>query len=206
MKYLLSVSILLTIRISAIAQEHKDARDWLSEIEEPPIERITPTLRDYNHLKDLSSPSIYAPKPYEPGFDLKPLKPLKLSIPSLYLYNDLKSIKYSVLNPASNLTIKGNVWNNNSFGVGSMNFMSRYINIEYKYTPKLSLNLHGNYISTKYQSAVLVPVTPFQYEIGANLSYNINKNLKLKSGMQYMYNAVTGRWEYVFMTGIALDF
>lgn len=65
--------------------------------------------------------------------------------------------------------------------------------------------IYGGYTIDKKRTVVL-PTTATQYYIGTGFSYNINKKLQLKTGIEYQYNIIYKRWEWVWNSGIRFSF
>ena len=63
----------------------------------------------------------------------------------------------------------------------------------------------------KEKNKLIYPITKYehseiQYYIGTGFSYNINRKLQLKTGIEYQYNIIYKRWEWVWNSGIRFSF
>lgn len=77
---------------------------------------------------------------------------------------------------------------------------------EYKLTDRLSINLSDYHSVNDYRNQTITPAMLYKYETETNLSYNITRNFKIKTGMQYVYNIAIGQWEYMYLTGFTFTF
>lgn len=203
MKSQISICLLLFLSIAMQAQVERDARSWLSDMDSQ-ID-IDPSI---NLRKDEFSNGILQPSILSLSFQrkLEPLynseqfqfqKSLKLS----------KTMEQTIWKPNNKLSIRGeNVRFQNTSVFTPKNITGINIKASYKITNRLSANIYGYYIANDYKNPTIMQSTLYRSEIGTNLSYNITKNLKIRAGMQYQYNTITRRWEYMFCTGIALAF
>ena len=72
-------------------------------------------------------------------------------------------------------------------------------------TNRLEYHIYSGYTIDKKRTVVL-PTTATQYYIGTGFSYNINRKLQLKTGIEYQYNIIYKRWEWVWYSGIRFSF
>ena len=72
-------------------------------------------------------------------------------------------------------------------------------------TNRLEYHIYSGYTIDKKRTVVL-PTTATQYYIGTGFSYNINRKLQLKTGIEYQYNIIYKRWEWVWNSGIRFSF
>ena len=42
-------------------------------------------------------------------------------------------------------------------------------------------------------------------QLGSNVVFKINKNWKIKTGMQYQYNAIRKRWEWIPQVSVSYE-
>lgn len=198
------ISLLLFLPMVMQAQVERDARSWLSDMDMPQIEKEpSMNLRNYeysNRILQPSIPSLSFQDKFEPLFNSKQLqlkKPYKL----------FKSMEQAIWKPNNKLSIEGeNIRFQNTSAFTPRNLTGINTKASYNITNRLSANIYGYYIANDYKNLTIMQSTLFRSEIGTDLSYNITKNLKIKTGMQYQYNTITRRWEYMFRTGIALLF
>lgn len=176
----------------AYAQDYKDVSYWLGEIDPSSSEKPSMKISDYE-LRDIQ-PATYSFSLKDKPSDFSGIKPLSYS-DQLNTWLLTKNIRFENINfdyyKPSKLSFR--------------NPKNIDLRINYKLMNQLSLELSGCYIADKYRNPKISDNLLYRSEIATNLSYSITKNLKIKSGMQYMYNPVTGRWEYVYMTGIVFN-
>ena len=76
--------------------------------------------------------------------------------------------------------------------------------IEYKFSQKWSLNIYGSQnLNTQKYRGLPSEVEPTQ--LGGNVVLKINKNWKIKTGMQYQYNAIRKRWEWIPQVSVSYE-
>lgn len=198
------ISLLLFLPMVMQAQVERDARSWLSDMDMPQIDKEPSiNLRNYEYSNGILQPSIPSlsfQDKLEPLFNFEQLQ---LKKP----YRLFKSVEQTIWKPNNKLSIEGeNIRFQNTSAFTPKNLTGINTKASYKITNRLSANIYGYYIANDYKSPTIIQSTLFRSEIGTDLSYNITKNLKIRAGMQYQYNAITRRWEYMFCTGIALLF
>lgn len=204
MKSQILICLILFLPMVMKAQVERDARSWLSDMDMPQINRETSmNFRNYeysNRILQPSIPSLSFQDKFEPLFNSKQLqlkKPYKL----------FKSVEQTIWKPNNKLSIGGeNIRFQNTSVFTPKNLTGINTKASYNITNRLSVNIYGYYIVNDYMNPTIMQSTLFRSEIGTDLSYNITKNLKIRAGMQYQYNTITRRWEYMFCTGIALLF
>lgn len=204
MKSQILICLLLFLPIAMQAQVERDARSWLSDMDMPQIDKEpSMNLRNYEYFNGILQPSI---SPLSFQDKLKPLfnsEQLQLKKP----YKLFKSVEQTIWKPNNKLSIEvENIRFQNISVFTPKNLTGINTKASYNITNRLSANIYGYYIANDYKSLTIMQSTLFRTEIGTDLSYNITKNLKIKTGMQYQYNTITRRWEYMFRTGIALLF
>ena len=69
----------------------------------------------------------------------------------------------------------------------------------------LAYRVYGGYTIDKNRTVIL-PTTATPYYVGTGFSYSLNKKLQLKTGIEYQYNVVYKRWEWVWNSGIRFNF
>lgn len=207
MRYWLSI-LLGSLCISVPAQEYRDAKSWLNDMVNSEFVPSGDLIEYHPILDDLIS-SISRQEMYKSEFKIessqfqfsyKPTHITKWDKGYYQPYN-MKSL----WKPTKKLFIEGENFTNSTMFCPK-NLIGTDLKVEYKLTDKLSLNLHGYYIANDYKNPTLTPSTLYKSEFGGNLSYNITKNLKIKTGMQYQYNVLSRHWEYMYLTGIAFSF
>ncbi len=82
--------------------------------------------------------------------------------------------------------------------------IKRKTDIQFKFTDHLAYRVYGGYTIDKNRTVIL----PTSYSIlcGHRFSYSPNKKLQLKTGIEYQYNVVYKRWEWVWNSGIRFNF
>ena len=151
-------------------------------------------------LIEATEQGAYSPKPII-DFDLT-LPTIKSSTifskPSTNIYNILHKPSISTFAPTySLLRINKNLilHSKSNFAESSNNFHIQTL-VEYKFSKKWSLNIYGtqNLNTQKHRG---LPSEVERTQLGSNIILKINKNWKIKTGMQYQYNAIRKRWEWI---------
>ena len=76
--------------------------------------------------------------------------------------------------------------------------------IEYNLSPKWSLNIYGvQNLDTRKHRGLPSEVEPTQ--LGSNVVLKINKNWKIKTGVQYQYNVLRKRWEWIPQISVSYE-
>ena len=83
--------------------------------------------------------------------------------------------------------------------------IKRKTDIQFKFTDHLAYRVYGGYTIDKNRTVIL-PTTATPYYVGTGFSYSLNKKLQLKTGVEYQYNVVYKRWEWVWNSGIRFSF
>lgn len=83
--------------------------------------------------------------------------------------------------------------------------IKRKTDIQFKFTDHLAYRVYGGYTIDKNRTVIL-PTTATPYYVGTGFSYSLNKKLQLKTGIEYQYNVVYKRWEWVWNSGIRFNF
>ena len=83
--------------------------------------------------------------------------------------------------------------------------IKRKTDIQFKFTDNLAYRVYGGYTIDKNRTVIL-PTTATPYYVGTGFSYSLNKKLQLKTGVEYQYNVVYKRWEWVWNSGIRFSF
>ena len=83
--------------------------------------------------------------------------------------------------------------------------IKRKTDIQFKFTDHLAYRVYGGYTIDKNRTEIL-PTTATPYYVGTGFSYSLNKKLQLKTGVEYQYNVVYKRWEWVWNSGIRFSF
>lgn len=74
--------------------------------------------------------------------------------------------------------------------------------IQYKLSSKWALNMYGSHnLDTRIYRGLPSEIEPTTF--GGNISYQINKNWKINTGLQYQYNSIRRRWEWVPQSSIS---
>lgn len=197
------------LHISVFAQEYRDAKSWLNEMVNSELE-LSGGLRNYESIYESLTPFISLQKTHKPEFRIEPFQ-FNTSAKLIYTTNKWDNNYYQFNNmksfwkPTRKLLMEGGNFTNSTVFCPK-NLIGTNLKIEYKLTKKLSLDIHGYYIANDYKNPTLTPSTLHRSELRGNLSYNITKNLKIKTGMQYQFNVLSQQWEYVYLTGISFSF
>ncbi|MCC2234614.1 DUF4858 domain-containing protein [Bacteroides hominis] len=83
--------------------------------------------------------------------------------------------------------------------------IKRKTDIQFKFTDHLAYRVYGGYTIDKNRTVIL-QTTATPYYVGTGFSYSLNKKLQLKTGIEYQYNVVYKRWEWVWNSGIRFNF
>ena len=197
MKYWMGI-LLFGLHISVSAQEYRDVKSWLDDMD------INSALEQPNNMREFNTHDILQP--------IMPSLTLRKTDNSIFKTNALDfKLSNNFINrnhwkPTNKLLIEGSRLNYKNIMFSPKNLTGIDLKTEYKLTNKLSFNLYGYYIANDYKNPTLIYSALYRSEIGASLSYNITKNVKIKTGMQYQYNVLTRRWGYMYLTGIAFSF
>ncbi|WP_294556029.1 DUF4858 domain-containing protein [uncultured Bacteroides sp.] len=159
-------------------------------------------------LIEATEQGAYSPKPIT-DFDLT-LPTIKSSTifskPSTNIYNILHKPSISTFAPTySLLRINKNLilHSKSNFAESSNNFHIQTL-VEYKFSKKWSLNIYGTQnLNTQKHRGLPSEVEPTQ--LGSNIILKINKNWKIKTGMQYQYNAIRKRWEWIPQISVSYE-
>lgn len=152
--------------------------------------------------------SMYSPKSFT-NFDLT-LPTIKSSTifskSSITVYNTFHKMPVSTFLPTySLLKINKNtiLHSKSNFAESTNNFHIQTL-IEYKFSKKWSLNIYGTQnLDTRKHRGLPSEVEPIQ--LGSNIVLKINKNWKIKTGMQYQYNALRKRWEWIPQVSVSCE-
>ncbi len=151
-------------------QEIKINRKLIEKVEQKmysrkPFVDFDPTLPTLKSSTIFSKPSIHPYKMFQ--------KPGSTFLPT---YSWLRINKNLILHSKSDFAE-----NSNHFHIQSQ--------MEYKLSPKWSLNIYGvQNLDTRKSRGLPSEVEPTK--LGSNVVFKINKNWKIKTGMQYQYNAI----------------
>lgn len=191
---LLFVFFIISLAVSS--QEYRDVSYWLDGIDLP-SDNVSPIyLKNYEAE---SFPVTLSSLSFDNKLiDIPQIKPLSYT-------NFFK--QHDNWKPLKNLSFENKRNNYYQHPMPQLrNTRNIDLRLNYKLSNRLSVEFSGYYISNNQKSFTITKNQLYQSEIAANLSYNLTKNLKIRTGMQYAYNVATGRWEYMYMTGIVLNF
>lgn len=127
------------------------------------------------------------------------------SKPSINTYNILHKSASTFLPTYSLMRINKNLilHSKSNFAENPNNFHIQTL-IEYKFSKKWSLNIYGTQnLDTRKHRGLPSEVEPIQ--LGSNIVLKINKNWKIKTGMQYQYNALRKRWEWIPQVSVSYE-
>lgn len=127
------------------------------------------------------------------------------SKPSINTYNILHKSASTFLPTYSLMRINKNLilHSKSNFAKSPSHFHIQTL-IEYKFSKKWSLNIYGSQnLDTRRYRGLPSEVEPTQ--LGSNVVLKINKNWKIKTGMQYQYNALRKRWEWIPQVSVSYE-
>ena len=203
-KYQLMILCLSLLPLSVVGQEwsKKDSLKLLQILDSEQEIKIN------RKLIEETEQGTYSPKPFT-DFDLT-LPTIKSSTifskPSINTNNILYRPPASTFLPTySFLKINKNLilHSKSNFAENPNNFHIQTL-IDYKFSKKWSLNIYGTQnLDTRKHRGLPSEVEPTQ--LGSNIVLRINKNWKIKTGMQYQYNALRKRWEWIPQVSVSYE-
>lgn len=159
-------------------------------------------------LIEATEQGTYSPKPFT-DFDLTlpTIKPSTIfSKPSINTNNiPCKPSASTFLPTYFWLRINKNLilHSKSNFSEKTTNFHIQTL-IEYKFSKKWSLNIYGTQnLDTRKHRGLPSEVEPTQ--LGSDIVLRINKNWKIKTGMQYQYNTLRKRWEWIPQASVSYE-
>lgn len=145
-----------------------------------PFVDFDPTLPTLKSSTIFSKPSIHTYKMFP--------KPGSTFLPT---YSWLRINKNLILHSKSDFAE-----NSNHFHIQSQ--------MEYKLSSRWSLDIYGSQnLDTRRYRGLPSEVEPTK--LGSNVVFKINKNWKIKTGMQYQYNAIRKRWEWIPQVSVSYE-
>ena len=145
-----------------------------------PFVDFDPTLPTLKSSTIFSKPSIHTYKMFR--------KPGSTFLPT---YSWLRINKNLILHSKSDFAE-----NPNHFHIQSQ--------MEYKLSSRWSLDIYGSQnLDTRRYRGLPSEVEPTKF--GSNVIFKINKNWKIKTGMQYQYNAIRKRWEWIPQVSVSYE-
>ena len=166
-------------------QEIKINRKLIEKVEQKmyfrkPFVDFDPTLPTLKSSTIFSKPSIHPYKMFQ--------KPGSTFLPT---YSWLRINKNLILHSKSDFAE-----NSNHFHIQSQ--------MEYKLSFRWSLDIYGSQnLDTRRYRGLPSEVEPTK--LGSNVVFKINKNWKIKTGMQYQYNAIRKRWEWIPQVSVSYE-
>ena len=166
-------------------QEIKINRKLIEKVEQKmysrkPFVDFDPTLPTLKSSTIFSKPSIHTYKMFQ--------KPGSTFLPT---YSWLRINKNLILHSKSDFAE-----NSNHFHIQSQ--------MEYKLSSRWSLDIYGSQnLDTRRYRGLPSEVEPTK--LGSNVVFKINKNWKSKTGMQYQYNAIRKRWEWIPQVSVSYE-
>lgn len=147
---------------------------------------------------DYTLPSLTVP---QKGLGLSPTLPKRtFPMPGTHFSPNYFSASQTWLKVNGHL----NLHSNSNFGKTDHLFRIQS-QIEYRLSPQWSFSIYGSrHLGTRRVRALPFDVTPTQ--IGSAFIFKPNKKWKIKGGMQYQYNAVQKRWEWVPQVCFSYEF
>lgn len=144
----------------------------------------------------------------KPFVDFDPTLPVvksSLSFPKIHIstHNLFNNPTATFLPNYSRLKINDRIilQSKSNFTQGITHFHIR-TEMQYKLSSRWALNMYGfQNLDTRRYRGLPSEIEPTTF--GGNISYQINKNWKIKTGLQYQYNAIRRRWEWVPQSSIS---
>lgn len=145
---------------------------------------------------------------FKPFVDFDPTLPVlksPLSFPKRHIstHNLFNNPTATFLPNYSRLKINNRIilQSKSNFTQGITHFHIR-TEIQYKLSSKWALNMYGSQnLDTRRYRGLPSEIEPITF--GGNISYQINKNWKINTGLQYQHNAIRRRWEWVPQSSIS---
>ena len=166
-------------------QEIKINRKLIEKVEQKmysrkPFVDFDPTLPTLKSSTIFSKPSIHPYKMFQ--------KPGSTFLPT---YSWLRINKNLILHSKSDFAE-----NSNHFHIQSLK--------ENKLSSRWSRDIYGSQnLDTRRSRGLPSEVEPTK--LGSNVVFKINKNWKIKTGMQYQYNAIRKRWEWIPQVSVSYE-
>lgn len=86
----------------------------------------------------------------------------------------------------------------------SPNYFHIQSQAEYNFSSKWSLNLYGSHtLDNRRYRGLPSEIEPIK--LGSEVVLKINKNCKIKTGIQYQYNAIRKKWEWIPQVGMSYE-
>ena len=192
--------------ISVVAQEYVeiDVKSLLDDMGMQPEQSF---IISENHLGIFNDPMVLFPPDKIQGMKIPHFARLKNPIENTFwTISPYSQLHNSTWEPTKRLSVVKSSLINQRNMIVPLNVTKFDLKMKYKLTDKIFISLYGSHIINNYNNISMHPLTPFKSEVGANLSYSITKNLKIKAGMQYQYNMMTRGWECMYQAGIAYLF
>lgn len=144
----------------------------------------------------------------KPFVDFDPTLPVvksSLSFPKIHIstHNLFNNPTATFLPNYSRLKINDRIilQSKSNFTQGITHFHIR-TEMQYKLSPRWALNMHSSHnLDTRRYRGLPSEIEPTTF--GGNISYRINKNWKINTGLQYQYNSIRRRWEWVPQSSIS---
>mgnify|MGYP001514299665 CR=1 FL=1 len=182
-KYQLNILCLLLFPLSAAGQEwsKQDSLRLQQMLESDQEIKINRKLIEKVEQK------MYSRKPFIHTYKMFQ-KPGSTFLPT---YSWLRINKNLILHSKSDFAE-----NSNHFHIQSQ--------MEYKLSSRWSLDIYGSQnLDTRRYRGLPSEVEPTK--LGSNVVFKINKNWKIKTGMQYQYNAIRKRWEWIPQVSVSYE-
>lgn len=202
-KYQLMILCLSLLPLSVAGQEWSK-QDSLKLLQ---ILNSEQEIKINRELIEATEQGTYSPKPFT-DFDLTlpTIKPSTIfSKPSINTNNIPYKPSASTFLPTyfwlrinKNLILhsKSNFAEKNNFHIQTL--------IEYKFSKKWSLNIYGTQnLDTRKHRGLPSEVEPTQ--LGSDIVLRVNKNWKIKTDMQYQYNTLRKRWEWIPQASVSYE-
>lgn len=171
------------------------------QINEEALKELNKAFFPQKHLQDSHSAilSIEDLQLYQPAFFARKYSTSTFKVNELNIAQDPLSMKIPLFS-------NKRLFINSQLDTGDPKVLiKRHTDTHFGLTNRLKYHVYGGYSIDKNRTVIL-PTTPTQYYIGTGLSYNINKNIQLKTGIEYQYNIIYKRWEWVWNSGIRFNF
>ena len=77
-----------------------------------------------------------------------------------------------------------------------LKYLQRNTQLTYPLNGKLQFNMSGSYTIDRTQNPIL-PINPTSYTIGVELSFKLKNNIEIGPQVNYQYNIIQKRWEWI---------
>ncbi len=171
------------------------------QINEEALRELNKAFFPQKRLRDSHSAILFIEdlQLYQPAFFARKYSISTFKVNELIIWQDPLSMKIPLFS-------NKRLFINSRLDTGdSRVLIKRHTDTHFGLNNHLNYHIYGGYSIDKNRTVIL-PTTPTRYYIGTGFSYNINKKLQLKTGIEYQYNIIYKRWEWVWNSGIRFSF